>query len=107
MPFGDYSIGAAVQREGPRLKNEDPEARGKIVHAHTYTITSDYFRTLGLTMLRGREFTAGRRSRASAARRRSSSMRALADTLFANENPIGQLLQYGADSGDARMRSRC
>ena len=32
LPFGDYSIGAAVQREGPRLKNEEPEARGKIAH---------------------------------------------------------------------------
>ena len=62
------SVGAAVRRllhrrrrcsaKGPRLKNEDPEARGKLVHVLEYTITSDYFRTLGLTMLRGREFTA-------------------------------------------------
>ena len=58
LPFGDYSIGAAVQREGPRLKNEDPEAAGKLAHVQTYTITSDYFKTLGLTMVSGREFTA-------------------------------------------------
>ena len=37
IPFGDYSTGAAVQREGPRLKNEDPEASGKTrARAHLY-----------------------------------------------------------------------
>lgn len=28
----------------------------------------------------------------------------LAERLFANENPVGQLLQYGADSGTADSR---
>src|SRR5262249_60222964 len=59
LPFGDYSFGAAVQREGRRLKNEDPEAAGRLLHVHTYTVTSDDFKTLGLTMVQGREFTAG------------------------------------------------
>ena len=44
LPFGDYSMGAVVQREGPRLKNEDPEAKGKISHVLEYVITADYFR---------------------------------------------------------------
>ena len=57
VPFGDYTMGAVVQREGRRLKNEEPEARGKITHVLEYVITADYFRTIGMPMLRGREFT--------------------------------------------------
>ena len=98
IPFGDYSTGAAVQREGPRLKNEDPEASGKLAHVHTYTITSDYFRTLGLTMLKGREFTAAEEAAVGGVPPVIIDD-GLANRLFANENPIGQLLQYGADSG--------
>jgi putative ABC transport system permease protein len=100
LPFGDYSFGAAVQREGPRLKNEDPEASGKIVHAQTYTVTSDYFRTLGLTMVKGREFTAAEEAAVGGMQPVIIDV-GLAERLFANEEPIGQLLQYGADSGTA------
>ena len=98
IPFGDYSFGAAVQREGPRLKNEDPEAAAKIAHVHTYTVTSDYFKTLGLAMLRGREFTASEEAAVGGTVPVVIDA-GLADRLFANENPIGQLLQYGANSG--------
>ncbi len=58
MPFGDITVGSGVQREGPRLKREDPDARGKLVEALHYAVSADYFRTLGLRMVRGREFTA-------------------------------------------------
>lgn len=97
IPFGDYSTGAAVQREGPRLKNEDPAAAGKLAHVHTYTVTSDYFRTLGLTMVRGREFTAAEEAAVGGVPPVIID-EGLANRLFASENPLGQLLQYGADS---------
>ncbi|HXW08387.1 MAG TPA: FtsX-like permease family protein [Vicinamibacterales bacterium] len=100
LPFGDYSFGAAVQREGPRLKNEDPEAAGKLVDVQTYTVTSDYFRTLGLTMVRGREFTAAEEAAGGGTTPVIIDV-TLAERLFANENPDGQSLQYGADSGAA------
>jgi predicted permease len=100
LPFGDYSFGAAVQREGPRLKNEDRDAAGKIAHVQTYTVTSDYFRTLGLTMVRGREFTAAEETGVAGTAPIIIDV-GLADRLFANEDPVGQLLQYGADSGTA------
>ena len=100
IPFGDYSFGASVQREGPRLKNEDPEAAGKIAHVLTYTVTSDYFKTLGLAMERGREFTVAEEA-AVGGTTPVIIDRGLADRLFANENPVGQLIQYGADSGAA------
>ena len=100
LPFGDYSSGAAVQREGPRLKNEDPEAAGKLLHAQTYTVTSAYFKALGLTMVRGREFTAAEEAGVDGTPAVIIDV-TLAERLFANENPVGQLLQYGADSGTA------
>jgi predicted permease len=100
LPFGDYSFGAAVQREGPRLKNEDPEAAGKLLDVQTSTITSEYFRTLGLTMVRGREFTAAEEAAVGGTTPVIVDV-TLAERLFANENPVGQSLQYGADSGTA------
>ena len=100
LPFGDYSMGAVVQREGPRLKNEDPEAKGKISHVLEYVITADYFTTLGLTMLRGREFTVAEEQDAGGTPPVIID-KALADALFAGEDPVGQVLQFGADSGTA------
>jgi predicted permease len=103
LPFGDYTIGAVVQREGPRLKNEDPNARGKIAQTLEYVITADYFRTLGLSMVRGREFNAAEESDEGGTPPVIIDQ-ALADRLFANEDPVGQLLQFGADSGTADSR---
>ena len=98
VPFGDYSISGPVQREGPRLKNEDPDAAGKLVHAHIYVVTSDYFRTLGLTMVRGREFTTGEEP-AGGGTVPVIIDAGLAERLFANEDPVGQLIQHGANGG--------
>jgi predicted permease len=103
VPFGDYTLGAAVQREGPRFKNEDPEGRGKLAHVLEYTITADYFRTLGVPMLRGREFTMAEEAD-EAGTPPIVIDQALADELFANEDPVGQILQYGANSGTADSR---
>lgn len=100
LPFGDYSFGASVQREGPRLKGEDPEAKGKLASVLAYNVSSDYFRTLGLTMVRGREFTAAEEIGVSGTVPAIIDI-ALADRLFPNENPVGQLIQYGANSGTA------
>jgi predicted permease len=98
VPFGDYSFGAAVQREGARLKSGEPAARGKVEQVLEYDVSSDYFKTLGLTMIRGREFNDAETTAADGTPPVIIDV-ALADRLFANEDPIGQLLQYGADSG--------
>ena len=100
LPFGDYSSAADVQRGGPRLKKEDPEAAGKLLPAQRYTVTSDYFKTLGLRMVQGREFTAAEEAAVGGTTPVIVDV-TLAERLFANENPVGQLLQYGADSGAA------
>jgi predicted permease len=98
VPFGDYTMGASVQREGPRLKAEDKS--GKLAQVLDYVITADYFRTLGVSMLRGREFTAAEEADQGGTAPVIIDQ-ALADKLFANEDPVGQLLQFGADSGTA------
>lgn len=103
MPFGDYTMTATVQREGARLRNEDPEARGKLIRALEYVVAADYFRTLGLVMLRGREFTAAEEIGIGGTPPVVVDA-ALAARLFPNEDPVGQLLQFGADSHGADAR---
>ncbi len=100
IPFGEYTMNAAVQREGPRLRNEDPGAPGKLVRVLDYVVTSDYFRALGLPILRGREFSAAEDVGTSATVPVIIDA-ALAGRLFGNDDPVGQLLQFGADSGAA------
>ena len=98
IPFGDFTVTSLVQRDGPRLRYDDPESRGKLVSALEYVISADYFSTLGLTMVRGRDFTAAEETRVAGVRPVIID-RALADRLFANDDPIGQTLQFGADVG--------
>ncbi|MEO8681047.1 MAG: ABC transporter permease [Vicinamibacterales bacterium] len=100
LPFGDVTIGSSVQREGPRLKREDPDAKGKLAEALQYVVSADYFRALGLAMLRGREFTAAEET-GPTGRRPVIIDAALAAKLFAADDPIGRVLQFGADSGGA------
>lgn len=100
LPFGDYASAADVQRAGPRLQADDPAAAGHLVRATTYTITSDYFDTIGVRMVQGREFTAAEETTAGGVMPVIVDV-TLAERLFANENPVGQALQYGARSGGA------
>ena len=100
LPFGVNSFGAAVQRGGPRLKNDDADAAGKLLRVQSYTVTADYFKTLGLRMVQGREFTAAEEATVGGTTPVIVDV-TLAERLFANENPVGQFLQYGADSGTA------
>jgi predicted permease len=96
IPFGDFTVTSLVQREGARLRYDDPEARGKLVSALEYIVSADYFRTLGLSMVRGREFTAAEEMGVSGTPPVIIDA-ALAARLFPNEDPIGRLLQFGAE----------
>ena len=106
MPFGDFTMTALVQREGPRLRYDDPEARGKLVSALEYIGRADYFRTLGVTMLRGREFTAAEEIGIGGTPPVIIDA-ALAAQLFPNDDPIGQVLQFGAEVDPACRSGRC
>ena len=96
IPFGDYTVTSLVQRDGPRLKVDDPEAKGKLISALEYVVSADYFSTLGLPLLRGRDFTAAEEVAASGMTPVIVD-EALAAKLFADEDPVGQTLQFGAE----------
>ncbi len=96
IPFGDFTVTSMVQRDGPRLRYDDPEARGKLVSALEYVVGADYFRTLGLPLLRGREFTEAEET-ASPGLTPVIVDAALAARLFPDEDPIGQTVQFGAE----------
>jgi predicted permease len=96
IPFGDFTVTSLVQREGPRLRYDDPEARGKLISALEYVVGADYFSTLGLTLRRGRDFTPAEESGVGAVTPVIID-EALASKLFPNEDPMGQALQFGAE----------
>jgi predicted permease len=98
LPFGVNSSSQDVQRGWPRLKNSDPNAGGRLQRVQRYTVTSDYFKAIGLRMVQGREFTAAEEASVGGTTPVIIDV-TLAERLFANENPVGQFLQYGADSG--------
>lgn len=96
VPFGDFTVTSLVQRDGPRLKADDPDARGKLVSALEYVVGADYFETLGLALMRGRGFTTAEEAAVSGITPVIIDA-ALAARLFADEDPIGQTLQFGAE----------
>ncbi len=90
VPFGEFHERPLVERPGqPRL--ETPQSA-------TFTIiSSDYFKTLGLKVLRGREFT---RTEELSHIRSAIIDEPLARSLFPNEDPLGQTIRL-TDRSDA------
>ena len=88
VPFGDSHEGRGVERPGIA----DPGRR-----APTYTVIgADYFKSIGLPLLRGREFTETETRAANDPRVAVIDQR-LADRLFANEDPVGQSIRLSAE----------
>jgi predicted permease len=85
VPFGNFHEGEYVERPGiPRDENQS---------GPTYRIIgADYFRALGLTMVKGREFTSAEEENASGGRVAIIDD-VLAARLFPNEDPIGQTIR--------------
>jgi predicted permease len=92
MPYGDTQEGRRMERVGGE-KAEPARAR-------TYRIIgSDYFSSLGLRMIRGREFTAAEEASDSAPRVAIVD-EAMAKALFPGEDPIGQMIRVAQEPGD-------
>lgn len=86
MPFGDTHEGTRVERVGVPISEEAGQVR-------TYRIIgADYFASLGLRMVRGREFTRFEEERADTPPVALID-EALARKLFGEEDPIGQLIR--------------
>jgi predicted permease len=95
VPFGEFHEGQPVEPVG--VDGHAPERRYP-----TYRIVGgDYFRTLGLGMVRGREFSRAEEESANAPRVAIVD-ETLARTLFPDRDPLGQMvripLRDGADS---------
>jgi predicted permease len=93
VPFGEFHEGRPVEAVGgsPSGDRQHPSPTYRI-------IGSDYFRTLGLTMVRGREFN--RSEEESDAAPRVAIVDALvARRLFPDRDPVGQLVRL-VDRGD-------
>ena len=90
VPFGDIHEGQSVERV----------TGGQTTHVEaTYRIVgADYFRSLNLSMIRGREFTASEEDSPTAPATAVIDER-LARRLFGNEDPIGQLVRFGEQAG--------
>ena len=93
MPYGEFSESANVQKAGARILPGDAAASTGLVSA-TYVIASaDYFASLGLKMIAGREFSSTEDLQASA-RRVAVIDEPLARRLFGTSNAVGQSVQY-------------
>jgi predicted permease len=93
VPFGQFHEGRYVERIGiPR----DEKMNGP-----TYRVVSaDYFRSLGLSIVKGRDFTAADEELPNGARVAIIDV-VLAKQLFPNEDPIGQMIRFPSREGEA------
>jgi predicted permease len=100
IPFGNTSMTRVVQADGPRLRGNDPGARDKLVGAQYYVVGADYFRTLNIGIVAGREFTVAEEQPSTGV---VSAIidEPLARRLFPNVNPVGRRLQFAAGDDDA------
>jgi predicted permease len=90
VPFGEFQESRPV-----RLKSAD-----QAVNAYFTIVGADYFTTLGVTVLRGREFT---RAEEEPGRRAESIIidRALATRFFGDTDPLGRQVLVASREGEA------
>jgi len=95
VPLGHLSMGESVQRAGtpqPAPADAATAADGKAVGAVLNSVSSDYFRTLGVEVVRGREFEL-RESRAGGFPPVAVINTVLARELWPGEEALGRKLQ--------------
>ena len=100
IPFGEFSLGQSVQKAGSPIRPGDPRAADELIAAEFTTIGSDYFRALGLSILRGRDF---RTIEEDTATGESVAIidEPLARRLFGETDPIGERIQYSSRDANA------
>ena len=100
MPFGDITDDRPVQKAGPEIDPNDARHAAGLVTATFTSITHDYFSSVGLNLLAGRDFTA---SEEMLERGPNVAIidEPLAHKLFGKENAIGQSIQFN-DSTHAK-----
>lgn len=99
VPFGSFSSGRTVRKAGDPMLTDAGKPVG--VAAQHVIVGADYFRSLGLTMLRGREFDASEERGALGAKVAIIS-EPLAKQLFGKEEALGRMVQFS--SSDSRAK---
>jgi predicted permease len=93
VPFGSERNGTGVERASGDTAGATGQGRPERISATSTIIGADYFRSLGLSVLRGREFTPAEAEGVSA-RRVAIIDEPLARRLFPEgENPVGQYVR--------------
>jgi predicted permease len=92
VPFGNFHEGRRVERPGMPQDSNLPGPTYRVISA-------DYFRSLGLQMVKGREFTAVEESQPNAPRVAIIDT-VLARQLFPNEDPVGQTIRFTPREGE-------
>jgi predicted permease len=119
MPFGEFTDSRDVQRAGAPLRqtrSADSRSMGVstagddriegLVDAVATAVGADYFATIGLPLVRGREFPAANEL-SDHGDRLAIIDTVLAARLFGDEDPIGQLVQWQAGrNADETVRAR-
>jgi predicted permease len=105
-PFGMIALGKPIQRAGVHTGKEDrpaTAAEGLAFSSHFNSVGADYFTTVGLTLLRGRAFTA-----AEATQPASNAVavidEALAKKLWPDGDALGQRIQIAPDNAPRAKR---
>ena len=99
VAFAGFSEGERVLKVGSGEGPRDGRASG--AGAVSYSIGNDYFRTLGIPVLRGRDFTAAEVANA-APPQVVIIDEPLARAVFPNEEPVGQHIRFARDEEPAR-----
>ncbi len=98
VPYGILSLGKDVYRAGelPKGNTEDPQAVAKHVGARYNSVSEDYFKSVGLPILRGRAFSSSE-AELGAGSPVAVIDESLARRLWPDENPLGKRIQFGGD----------
>jgi predicted permease len=92
VPFGTFSDGREVQKAGGDPNGSGPAGQGKSHWADYVIVGTDYFRALGLPLLRGREFD--RVEVEGSGARVAIVDETLAKAIWANDDPLGRQIQF-------------
>jgi predicted permease len=101
VPFGEFHEEPTVERAGGPARPDLAMSSG----ATFRTIGAGYFRTLGLPMVRGREFSEMEETSSTAPRVAIVDER-LARKLFGADDPIGQMIRYAERPGETAKEDR-
>jgi predicted permease len=92
MPFGEVTESASIQQPGPVRRASDPDFDTAVTSATAQSVMQDYFPSLGLSLLRGRDFT---HAEVTAAGTPGVAIidEVLAARVFGTDDPVGRQMQ--------------